>query len=864
MARNTSTAHVVITMDGKQAVEYMKKMQKDAVKLRKELDEMKEAGLGPDDIQFKKKLEELRATEKAINQNKNAYLDLDKIVTQLNKTTLRDLQRALKECRKQMNNLSADDPRLKNLIKQYQAIDNQIGQITGQWKRQDGAILSVIKRLAAYVSVYSGWNVITGQLQDIAQRNLEFSDSLADIQKTTGLTSKGVAQLSSEINKIDTRTSVEELHKLAYEAGKLGIGSEGVEGIAGFVRAADKISVALGEELGGSEAIKELMKMNDVLGLTQKMGIEKSLMATGSAINLLGQSSTANASYIADFAKRLSGIASQAHITMDEILAFGAAADATGQEVEVAATAMNLFITQLQTHYKTVSQAAGVNEETIKSLLEVGKTTEAVMIVLKGLSEKGGLSQLGPIMKDLGSEGARMSGVLANFASNLDMVEQALMVSKKGFQEATSVTNEYMIKNENAAAIMEKIANSWEKVFVNVQNTQVLKEVAQDFYDLSQSVQKNALLMTELKVVLFLLVEALKIVVNLIPTLIAAFSIKGIIQFISYIRSTSLGLSDLANKAFLAEKSITSFSRATVVGRNALKSFLTVAKSNVFVLVASALTTLIFKLVQVKRELSDVEQSAKDLSDSYRTFSTESRNASTEANILFGRLKNLKEGTTERRDLIVKINDLYGKYLPHLLSEKATLEEINDAQEKVNSSLARSIAYRSKESAIQRVGEQYTNKLAEQVGNLQTFYGNIGANALGETDIQKLTELTAKYYDAGAKWSSAKNQIWQDLYGPKGVSRKLLDNKRFFAQMDEAQRYINNYIAYYYMQQQAIENINKKYDPVIGDYKPTQEEEGPYKITEAEKEAEAKRRQREALKFARDEYDAVMAAIEVY
>lgn len=864
MARNTSTAHVVITMDGKQAVEYMKKMQKDAVKLRKELDEMKEAGLGPDDLQYKKKLEELRATEKAINQNKNAYIDLDKIVNQLNKTTLRDLQRALKECRKQMNNLSADDPRLKNLIKQYQAIDNQIGQITGQWKRQDGAILSVIKRLAAYVSVYSGWNVITGQLQNIAQRNLEFSDSLADIQKTTGLTSKGVAQLSSEINKIDTRTSVEELHKLAYEAGKLGIGSEGVEGVAGFVRAADKISVALGEELGGSEAIKELMKMNDVLGLTQKMGIEKSLMATGSAINLLGQSSTANASYIADFAKRLSGIASQAHITMDEILAFGAAADATGREVEVAATAMNLFITQLQTHYKTVSQAAGVNEETIKNLLEVGKTTEAVMIVLKGLSEKGGLSQLGPIMKDLGSEGARMSGVLANFASNLDMVEHALMVSKKGFQEATSVTNEYMIKNENAAAIMEKIANSWEKVFVNVQNTQVLKEVAQDFYDLSQSVQKNALLMTELKVVLFLLVEALKIAINLIPTLIAAFSIKGIIQFISYIRSTSLGLSDLANKAFLAEKSVTSFSRATVVGRNALKSFFTVAKSNVFVLVASALTTLIFKLVQVKRELSDVEQSAKDLSDSYRTFSTESRNASTEANILFGRLKNLKEGTTERRDLIVKINDLYGKYLPHLLSEKATLEEINDAQEKVNSSLARSIAYRSKESAIQRVGEQYTNKLAEQVGNLQTFYGNIGANALGETDIQKLSELTAKYYDAGLRWNSARNQIWKDLYGPNGVSRKLLDNKRFFSQMDEAQRYINNYVAYYYMQQQAIENINKKYDPVIGSYKPAEEEEGPYKITEAEKDAEAKRRQREALKYARDEYDAVMAAIKVY
>ena len=335
MARNTSTAHVVITMDGKQAVDMISGLQKQIKKTRDELEQMQQMGIGPDDPQYKKKLDELKAMQKAVNQNRTAYINLQDIVDNLNKTTLAQLQRALKECRKQMNNLTADDPRMKDLIRQYQQIDNQIGKITGQWKRQDGAILSVIKRLTAYVSVYGGFNFITGQLQTIAQRNLEFSDSLADIQKTTGLSAKGVAELSSEISKIDTRTSVEELHKLAYEAGKLGIGSEGVEGVAGFVRAADKISVALGEELGGSEAIKELMKMNDVLGLTQKMGIEKSLMATGSAINLLGQSTTANADYIADFTRRLAGIGAQAHISIADLMAFGAAADSTGQELEV-------------------------------------------------------------------------------------------------------------------------------------------------------------------------------------------------------------------------------------------------------------------------------------------------------------------------------------------------------------------------------------------------------------------------------------------------------------------------------------------------------------------------------------------------
>lgn len=865
MARNTSTAHVVITMDGKQAKDMIAGLQKQIKQTRDELDQMQQIGIGPDDKQYKKKLDELKAMQKAVNQNKTAYIDLDKIVNELNKTTLVQLQRALKECRKQMNNITADDPRMKTLISQYQQIDNQIGKITGQWKRQDGAILSVVKRLTAYVSVYGSFNYITGLMQNVLQKNLEFSDSLADIQKTTGLSAKGVAELSGEISKIDTRTSVEELHKLAYEAGKLGIGSEGVEGVAGFVRAADKISVALGEELGGAEAIKELMKMNDVLGLTQKMGIEKSLMATGSAINLLGQSTTANADYIADFTRRLAGIGAQAHISIADLMAFGAAADSTGQELEVAATAMNLFITQLQTHYKTVSQAAGVDENLIKSLLEVGKTTEAVMLVLRGLSEKGGLSQLGPLMKELGSEGARMSGVLANFASNLDMIDQALMISNKGFEEAISVTNEYMIKNENAAAIMEKVANSWDKVFINVKNTQELKEVAQEFYDLSQSVQNNTLLMTELKIALALVMEVIKQLVSMIPVLIMAFSLKGIVQFSLYIKTLAVDLYTMSKNAIAAARGVTSAGAAATATGTAFSRLTLILKSNVFIFVASAIAALIMRLSQAKKELSDVEKSANDLSDSFRKFSKDSNAAGIEANTLFGRLKNLKEGTTERRDLIIKINDLYGKYIPHLLREKATLEEIKEAQDAVNASLAQSIAYRSKESAIQRVGEQYTSKLADQISDLQNVYSAAGVGNLGDIDTQKLAELTAKYYDAGLKWRSAQKQIWQDMYGPKGMSHSLVtENSVFINRMDEAQRAVNNYVANFYNQQQAIKNINKKYDPVIGSYKPKEEEEGPYKITEAEKDSEAKRRQREALKYARDEYDAVMAAIKVY
>lgn len=383
---NPSTAHVVFTMEGKAALDVMNSLRKKAKEVRAELEAMEQAGQ-VDTEDYKKKVEDLKMMERSIRQNKDAYVNLDETIRNLNKTTLRDLQRNLKECRRRMQNLTADDPKMKKLMAQYRAIDNQIGKITGQWKSQDGAIAKTVSRLSSYVTVYMGFNAALGGLRSLTTKNLEFSDQLADIRKTTWLSTDAVNQLSEAIMKIDSRQSVSELHSLAYEAGKLGVGSQGVEGVLGFVKAADKLSVALKEDLG-EDAIVQLTKMADVMGLTKKLGYEKALTSIGSSLNELSQSSTATADFMVNFSQRLSGIATQAHLTTDELLGFAAAADATGQEVEVSATAMNKFIVQLQTHYKTVAQAAGINEEALHNMLTMGKTADAVVLVLESLGDR--------------------------------------------------------------------------------------------------------------------------------------------------------------------------------------------------------------------------------------------------------------------------------------------------------------------------------------------------------------------------------------------------------------------------------------------------------------------------------------------
>lgn len=868
MARsNTSTAHVVISMEGQQAVNLMQAIQRQAKNTRKELEAMERAGqIDTDDYKEKKK--DLESMERAIRANRTAYIDLDKTVKELNKTTLGQLQKALKECRKQMQNLTADDPKMKKLIVQYRAIDNQIGQITGQWRRQDGAIGSVIKRLTAYVSVYGGFNLIKNALSSVAQKNLEFSDQLADIQKTTGLSANNVALLSENINKIDTRTSVQELHDLAYEAGRLGIGGGGADAVLGFVRAANQLKVALGEDLG-EDAILQLAKMGDVMGTSNKMGVEKALLATGSAINELSQSSTASGKFISDYAQRLSGIATQAHLTTAELLAFGAASDATGQELEVSATALNKFIVQLQTHYKTVAKAAGVDEEALHQMLTMGETANAVVTVLEALSQKGGLSMLAPLMKDLGSDGARLTASLSTLASNIGLVKEQLEISRDAFGQAISVTNEYNVKNENAAAIMERMRNSWEKMFVNSANVGVVKDLAQQLFDLSNALQQNKLFLTTLEYSMQVLVGTLKLLANMLPFIAVGLSFKGLLAIPALIkgsvapafRSLGLALSTSTRAAAGATAATTRFGFA-------IRGVTALLKSNVFILAASAIATLVIKLVKAKTELSEVEKDMRALNESFAKFEHNSSAGAIQVDFLFNKLKNAKKGTKEYKDLMTEINKQYGKYLPNLITEQTSLADLATAHETVNTKLRQSIALKAKNSALDEIGIETMKKLADSRSDIQEVFNKYGLQAMGRHLTSEIQKGAQEDYAKRIPAYTAKDE-WTKVYGDRyGLMKPYLDAlTKQGAGGREIATVINSlgtFYDVYYRQQNQILEIAKKYDPIIKGFTEPDESGAPYQIVENESESEKNKRENKELRWARDEYKAVMSAIEVY
>lgn len=274
---------------------------------------------------------------------------------------------------------------------------------------------------------------------------------MANVRKFTGLADDEVRELNEDFKKMDTRTSREDLNKLAEEAGRLGKSSK--EDVLGFVKAADQINVAL-DELGDGATLT-LSKLTNIFGDEARLGTEKSLLAVSSVINDLSQNCTASAGYLAEFGKRMAGVGAQAGMTIPQIMAFAAVLDSQGQACEMSATALSQLIMNLFKEPSKIAKATGMDLDELNKALK-RSTNEGLLMLLQKLKELGNMDVLAPVFKNMGENGARASQVLATLAGNVEMVKWQQKQATQSFEDATSVTNEFNVQNSTVEAELDK------------------------------------------------------------------------------------------------------------------------------------------------------------------------------------------------------------------------------------------------------------------------------------------------------------------------------------------------------------------------------------------------------------------------
>jgi TP901 family phage tail tape measure protein len=289
---------------------------------------------------------------------------------------------------------------------------------------------------------------VRGCVQSFAEMDQE----MYNVTKYTGWTIEQVKRLNEDFRKMDTRTSREQLNQLAQAAGRLGITSE--EGVKDFVDAADKIGVALGDDLGQG-AVDAIGKLAMAFGEDDRLGLRGAMLATGSAINELAQNSAANAGYLVDFTARLSGVGKQAGLTQSQILGIAAAMDENMQKDEMAATAISQIITKMTTDSEVFARIAGKNVEEFATLVKTDMNA-ALMQFFEAMNRKGGFTELAPLFEQMGLDGTRAIGVLSTLASKIDDVRSHQQLATEAYRQQKSVLDEFNVQNTTYQARLEK------------------------------------------------------------------------------------------------------------------------------------------------------------------------------------------------------------------------------------------------------------------------------------------------------------------------------------------------------------------------------------------------------------------------
>lgn len=394
----------------------------------------------------------------------------------------REAQQRLRQLGDQIRNVSggfqSQSPLVQARIREYNRLNAQLTEFDrrlGIHGRNVGnyssALSGVGNQLKSIIGGYIGFTAAIMAVGAVVRGNSELSDSYSDVQRTAGLTAKEVENLSEQLKKIDTRTSLKGLFDIAIIGGQLGIAKDQ---LAGFTKAVDQLSVSLkGELQGGPEEVaKRLGVLNNVFGIAKKEGgdVEKAFNRIGSTILGLGQSGLATGDFLSDFGERVGGVAAQAKLSLPVLLSYGAVLQENGVSAEVAGTAFKKLIGAIATKrekFLAVAQIADASL-TLKEFTNIinTDTQKALQLFFNGLKKGGSnTTQFLDLMKSVGMDAARAGQAISALALHQEDLNEHIKQSSIDYDEASLSAEQFALKNNNLAGSIDKLGNRISNAF---------------------------------------------------------------------------------------------------------------------------------------------------------------------------------------------------------------------------------------------------------------------------------------------------------------------------------------------------------------------------------------------------------------
>ena len=430
---------------------------------------------------------EMRTAYKTLNElgdrigkNSNIYKEQEKVIKDLKKEydelfsqmgignlSLRELTNRQRDLNVTLRNLNPNTPEWKQYNQQLKEINARIRELRNESKETQFSVAKLADGFNRYAaigaSVIASMTGVALTARKCVDEYAEMEEAQSQVIKYTGLTKKETEELNEEFKKMDTRTPREELNRLAGEAGKLGISSK--EQVLEFVDAANMTNVALGEDLG-EDAVKNIGKLAQMFG-DGSHTLKEDMLAIGSAVNQVAQSSSAAEPYLVEFTARMGGVGKQANMAVTDIMGFASALDQNMLRSEMASTALQSLILKIYQEPAKYAQLAGMDVKEFVNLVNTD-VNEALLKFLGTLGKMGGMAEMSPILKEMKLSGAEAAGVISALAGNIDQVRREQENANKAFQDGTSIGNEYAVQNNTVQAGLEKAKNQFRDVRVEL------------------------------------------------------------------------------------------------------------------------------------------------------------------------------------------------------------------------------------------------------------------------------------------------------------------------------------------------------------------------------------------------------------
>ena len=630
---------------------------------------------------------------------------------EMNKLTVgtKEYEERAKKIRELKGILAEHRRNIKAVADETNTLSSRFGKIADGFNRYMGVIGGAIASITGLTMT------IRKSVQDFA----DMEEAEAQVRKYTGMTAEQVKELNEELKALDTRTSREELNALAGEAGRLGITSK--DAIMEFVDGADKIRVALGDDLGDT-AVRDIGKLAQMFGEDKKRGLRGAMLATGSAVNELAQNSSAGADAIVQFTARLAGVAQQAGLTQAEIMGIGSVMSQNMQEIPTSATVISQLITKKMQDTGRFAKLAGQDVGEFTELLRTD-ANKALVTFLNAMKQRGGFQEMAQMFDEMKMDGTRAVGVLSALAGHLDQLAEAQSLANQAYEEGTSVINEFNVQNNTVQAQLEKAKKQFHEISVEL--GEKLMPIAR--YGITTG---SAMVKILSRLITFVSQHRVTLI-----ALAATLAISNARQLYA------ISLAKL--QVFWNEKLIVSF-----------KALATAIKANPWGVAIAAITTLMALLIDAAAKHDEEVQKMDAVSRAHKRASEQYEEESSKVQALIEMVNNSNNSYELRKAKLDELKSIVPGYHADLTKEGKLINNNTEALKRYLENLERSIKLKAAQEDLEAAYRKKRN-LEKQRGTLQEqesedalsltaaqWSANSTANKLGTKGMQTISRGT--------------------------------------------------------------------------------------------------------------------------